>query len=150
MSHRASRSSLEFQAVIQEEVTGCGIAVCAVLARISYAEARERALKLGIDAADSRLWSDTSSVRRLLYELGIDCAEEESPFSTWEELPDTALLAIKWHLEKGKPFWHWVVFSRTASDGVVLDSKASLKHHPRRDFGRIKPKWFIPINFNLQ
>ena len=27
----------------------------------------------------------------------------------------------------------------------VLDPKRSLRHHVRTDFGRVKPKWFIPI-----
>jgi hypothetical protein len=54
-------------------------------------------------------------------------------------------LAIKWHLETGRPFWHWVVFVREDGRPRVLDSKQSLRTHVRADFGRIKPKWYIRI-----
>jgi len=133
------------QAVIQEEVSGCGIAASAVLAEISYAQARSVANRLGIHAEDKALWSDTAYVRRLLSEFGIACFADEVPFVNWSQLPDRALLAIKWRQENGRPFWHWVVFVRDGSGAYVLDSKQSLKQHKRRDFGRMKPKWFIPV-----
>lgn len=131
--------------VIQEEVSGCGIAACAVLAGITYAQAKDRANSMGIYAEDTALWSDTEYVRKLLRALGITAAPTETPFDCWESLPDKALLAIKWRIEQGRPFWHWVVFVRHEADTVVLDSKKALKTHIRRDFGRIKPKWFIRV-----
>ncbi|NDL72212.1 hypothetical protein [Vreelandella alkaliphila] len=132
--------------VIQEEISGCGIAACAVLAGITYAQAKETANALGIYAEDTALWSDTEYVRKLLRALGIMAAPTEMPFDTWATLPDKALLAIKWRTEQGRPFWHWVVFVRTKQDAVVLDSKKALKSNIRRDFGRIKPKWFIHVD----
>lgn len=133
------------EAVIQEEPTGCGIAACAALAGVNYAEAKLVAAALGIHASDRSLWSDTASVRRLLDAFGMAAAPGETPFESWEALPDRALLAIKWHLESGKPFWHWVVFARDGEQTIVLDSKKDLKSHIRRDFGRINPKWFIEV-----
>jgi hypothetical protein len=62
-------------------------------------------------------------------------------------LPPIALLAIKWHLEKNRPFWHWVVFLRDQRGTRVLDPKKNLRHHTRTDFGRIKPKWFIAVEY---
>ncbi|WP_434985322.1 hypothetical protein [Vreelandella zhaodongensis] len=132
--------------VIQEEISGCGIAACAVLAGITYAQAKETANAVGIYAEDTALWSDTEYVRKLLRALGIMAAPTEMPFDTWATLPDKALLAIKWRTEQGRPFWHWVVFVRTKQDAVVLDSKKALKSNIRRDFGRIKPKWFIHVD----
>jgi ABC-type bacteriocin/lantibiotic exporter with double-glycine peptidase domain len=132
--------------VIQEEISGCGIASCAALAGITYAQAKETANALGIYAEDIALWSDTEYVRTLLRALGITVAPTETPFDAWESLPDKALLAIKWHTEQGMPFWHWVVFIRSEQDTVVLDSKKALKTNARRDFGRIKPKWFIRVD----
>lgn len=132
--------------VIQQETTGCGIASAAAIAGLSYGEARKIANRIGIHAYDSSLWSDPQPVRDLLKQLGIDTGEHEKPFTGWTSLPDCALLAIKWHLEKGKPFWHWVVFVREAGDAYVLDSNQSLKTRIRRDFGRIKPKWFITVD----
>lgn len=133
--------------VVQEEVTGCGIASCAAIAQISYSEARNVAGSIGIFANDPSLWSQTRHVRRILEKLGYKTKRTETPFSSWYLLPDTALLAVKWHLEKGIPFWHWVVFNRD-ENGVayVLDSRKSLRTNIRTDFGRIKPKWFIEVH----
>lgn len=131
--------------VIQEEVTGCGIAASAAIAGVTYAEAKKRANALGIYAADKTLWSDTEYVRTLLREFGISVSPKETPFESWERLPDKALMAIKWHTEQGKPFWHWVVFVREGGKEMVLDSKKTLKSNIRRDFGRIKPKWYIGV-----
>lgn len=132
--------------VIQEEISGCGIASCAALAGISYEQAKETANVLGIYAEDTALWSDTECIRNLLRALGITAAPTETPFDTWERLPDKALLAIKWRIEQGRPFWHWVVFVRSEQQALVLDSKKALKTNARRDFGRIKPKWFIRVD----
>lgn len=132
-------------AVVQQEPTGCGIAACAALAQIDYGQARQVANALGIFAEDGALWSDTHYVRRLLGELGIVAAPEQHPFDGWEALPDRALLAIKWRLVAGRPFWHWVVFVRDAEGCFVLDSKKALKHNRRQDFGRMKPKWYIAV-----
>ena len=131
--------------VIQLETTGCGIAACAVLAGISYLEAKRVANSLGITAGDQTLWSTTTHVRRLLSHLGIQASAVEMPFTSWDTLPDLVLLSIKWHMKNGSPFWHWTVFVRDTSRAYVLDSKKALKNNIRTDFGRIKPKWFIEI-----
>lgn len=131
--------------VIQEESTGCGIASSAAIAGISYHEARAVANAMGIYADDQALWSDTLYVRRLLSELGVKTGRTELPFNGWNALPDCALLAIKWRKVSGKPFWHWVVFVREGDQEYVLDSKMALKHHIRRDFWRMKPKWYLPV-----
>ena len=132
--------------VIQEEISGCGIAASAALAGISYAEAKRTANALGIYAADTSLWSETAHVRKLLREFNVSMSPKETPFESWEQLPDKALLAIKWRMEQGKPFWHWVVFVREDGESKVLDSKKALKSNIRRDFGRIKPKWYIEVS----
>ncbi len=111
---------------------------------ISYKQAKKAANGQGIYANDPMLWSDTKHIRSLLHHFGIKTSQTETPFENWKSLPDHALLAIKWHLEKGQPFWHWVVFIREDRE-YVLDSKKALKNHVRTDFGRIKPKWFIKV-----
>jgi hypothetical protein len=132
--------------VIQLEPTGCAIASVAAIAGVTYGKARSAAANLGISAQDERLWSDTTHVRRLLKRFDIAADPAEIPFQSWQDLPPIALLAIKWHLEKHRPFWHWVVFVRDQRGARVLDSKKSLRRHTRTDFGRIKPKWFIAID----
>ena len=132
--------------VVQLERTGCGIASVAALAGVSYTQAKRMANRIGILADDSKLWSETGYVRRLLAEYGFRSARTEMPFTSWEALPDLALLAIKWHKERDRASWHWVVFWRGPSGPVVLDSKRDLRNHVRTDFGRMKPKWFILIS----
>ena len=131
--------------VVQDDKTGCGIASVATIAGVSYARAKTEAARLGISAEDSKLWSDTKHVRTLLKKFGMSASSKERIFHSWEQLPNLALLAIKWHLEKGKPYWHWVVFVRGKDSSYVLDPKKSLKKNKRTDFGRMKPKWFIEI-----
>jgi hypothetical protein len=135
----------QLKPVIQRELTGCGIASVAAVAGASYAKAKRVANSLGIHAADERLWSETSHVRKLLKHFGFRPQGGAVPFRSWEALPDRALLAIKWRVEKDRPCWHWVVFVRDANFVCVLDSKKSLRHHRRTDFGRMNPKWFIGV-----
>ncbi len=131
--------------VVQLERTGCGIASVAAIAGLSYPKAKSIANSLGIYTSDSALWSDTAHVRRLLRHLGFSVSPRELPFRSWNALPDLALLSIKWHLERGRPYWHWVVFVREDGRACVLDSKKGLRRNRRTDFGRMKPKWFIPV-----
>lgn len=131
--------------VIQEERTGCGIAAVAALAGLSYARAKAVAASLGISAQDPKLWSETEYVRRLLMQFGLRAGRAKKPFRSWADLPDCALLAIKWHLEGGRPFWHWVVFARENDRPYVVDSKATLKAPLRTDFGRMRPVWFLSV-----
>ncbi|MGQ0811112.1 MAG: hypothetical protein ACT4OO_07790 [Nitrospiraceae bacterium] len=132
--------------VAQEEMTGCGIASVAAVAGVSYSRAKEIAHSLGISAHDRKLWSDTAYVRRLLARVGVRAAHSTSPFQSWSSLPDLALLAIKWRVDRGRPLWHWVVFVRENGHACVWDSKKTLVRHRRTDFGRMKPKWYLTIN----
>jgi hypothetical protein len=85
-------------AVVQRDVTGCGIACVAALSGVTYRQAQSVAHGLGISAEDPRLWSDTAYVRTLLHHYGIRTADKEQPFDAWDTLQDLALLALKWHL----------------------------------------------------
>ncbi len=133
--------------VVQLERTGCGIASVAALAGVSYTTAKRVANRMGISAVGSRLWSETTHVRRLLRHYRLRSPSRPTPFVSWDALPNRALLAIKWHREKekDKDFWHWVVFARDSDGACVLDSKRSIKRHVRKDFWRMKPKWFIEV-----
>ncbi len=131
--------------VVQLERTGCGIASVAAIVGLSYPNAKSIAHSLGIFAHDEGLWSETTHVRKLLGHFGIKTGSREVPFRLWAALPDLALLSIKWHLEKSRPYWHWVVFVRESGQPYVPDSKKILHTHRRTDFGRMKPKWYIPV-----
>jgi ABC-type bacteriocin/lantibiotic exporter with double-glycine peptidase domain len=131
--------------VVQLERTGCGIASVAAIVGLSYSRAKSIANSLGIFATDPSLWSETSHVRELLRHFGIRTDSRETPFRSWEALPNLALLSTKWHLENGRPYWHWVVFVREGGQPYVLDSKKSLRTNRRTDLGRMKPKWYIEV-----
>lgn len=137
---------MRIKTVIQEEISGCGIACVAMLAGQSYAEAKRKANQLGIFSEDEKLWSETGHVRRLLKEYGIKASETEIPFSTWSVLPNLALLAIKYHLEGGRPFWHWTVFQRIGDKGIVHDPAAYLETNEWENLEEMSPKWFIEIS----
>ncbi len=132
--------------VIQQQITGCAIASSAAIAGVSYNKAKTIANSIGIFAEDPALWSKTDYIRKLLKKINIATADHQTDFTSWDELPDCALLAIKWQLINNTPYWHWVVFVREDERHYVLDSKKDLKTNKRTDFGRIKPKWFIAIN----
>lgn len=131
--------------VVQEETTGCGIASVANILGKTYSEMKAEAEAMGIHASDKSLWSDTQYVRRMLSCAGIKTSDEETPFKSWEALPDLALLSIKHHQEEGKDFWHWVVFKRVGGRPFVLDSASYLPSNIRQDFEAMQPKWFIEV-----
>ena len=133
--------------VVQQDLTGCAIASVAVLSGLPYASVKAAAKKIGIEVLDPKNWSRPEPMRALLKAHCVS-AGAQRPFLSWANLPDRALLAVKWHLEPTGPAWHWVVFSREGGDACVFDSKRALKAHRRTDFGRIKPKWYIPIVAN--
>lgn len=131
--------------VVQLEQTGCGIASVATLAGVSYTAVKRVASQMGISVTDSRLWSETTHVRRLLRQFQLHASSRPTSFVSWDTLPNQALLAIKWHHVKNRAFWHWVVFARDADGAYVLDSKKTLKHHVRKDLWCMKPRWFIEV-----
>lgn len=130
---------------MQEDRTGCAIASVAAVTEQRYAVVKSEAEALGISVSDPKLWSDPTPMRRLLTHFSIRVSRRTA-FSSWDRLPDCALLAIKWHVEKSGPAWHWVVFVRDESGGYVLDPKKALRSNRRTDFGRMKPKWFIGLS----
>ena len=132
--------------VVQEEKTGCGIASSAAIAGIPYSEAKTIANGMEIYAEDQSLWSDSQHVRSLLGKLGFATDKKEITFKSWDSLPGCALISLNWHIENGKPFWHWAVFVREDNKQYVLDSKKALTRNIRTDFGRMKPKWYIKVH----
>ncbi|WP_447555598.1 hypothetical protein [Vreelandella sp. EE22] len=132
--------------VIQEETTGCGIASVANILGKTYPEMKAVANGMGIHADDESLWSDTQYVRKMLAQAGIAASPQETPFNSWEALPDLALLAIKPHQRDGKHFWHWVVFKRLDGQPLVLDSASYLPTNIRTDFEAMHPSWFIEVD----
>ncbi|MDZ4857012.1 MAG: hypothetical protein SGJ26_19500 [Nitrospirota bacterium] len=121
-----AETGVAMKPVVQRERTGCGIASVAVLAGVSYRQAQGVANRLGIFAGDSRLWSETRHVRRLLKEYGVRPAHTEVPFTSWEALMDRAVLAVKWHTKRERAFWHCGVLARASRAGCArLEARAT-------------------------
>lgn len=141
MSEKFDRS----RPVFQRDITGCAIASTAWIAGEEYSAVKRGAEEIGIDILNSSLWSDVAPMRQLLKHFDISAGPREIPFQSWENLSDQALLAVKWHFERGRPHWHWTVFSRQTGGAFVMDPKKALKTNIRTDFGRIKPRWYIEL-----
>mgnify|MGYP003624290743 CR=1 FL=1 len=133
------------KSVIQEEITGCGIASVANILGKTYSEMKVIANAMDIYAKDKSLWSDTQYVRKMLSKFDVEMSDNEIPFESWSALPELALLAIKHHQEDGQNFWHWVVFKRTEGQAIVLDSAKYLPSNIRTDFDEMQPEWFIKV-----
>ena len=131
--------------VVQEDETGCGIAAVATIVGKSYTDVKMIANAIDISVEDELLFSDTNYVRRLLLQYGIHVSDDEIPFVSWTALPSTALLAIKYHEEQGRVFWHWVVYHWCEGKARVLDSAAYLECHERIDFQDMSPQWYIEV-----
>ncbi len=131
--------------VVQEEISGCGIASVANILGKTYSEMKAAANAMGIYAEDKALWSDTQYVRRMLSLAGVETSSDEIPFESWNALPDLALLSIKHYQEDGQNFWHWVVFKRVGGESFVLDSASYLQSNIRTNFNEMQPKWFSEV-----
>lgn len=134
------------RAVVQEEVTGCGIASVANIVGKTYPDMKTIANDMGIYASDKSLWSDTQYVREMLSQEGFRTSNSEIAFRSWKALPDVALLSIKHHEEDDIHFWHWVVFKRIEKQPFVLDSASYLPSNIRVDFAAMQPKWYIEVS----
>jgi hypothetical protein len=66
--------------IVQLERSGCGIAIMAARAGVTYAQTKRDVNRLGLFADDPRLWSETDYVRKLLKEYGFRWARTEAPF----------------------------------------------------------------------
>jgi hypothetical protein len=133
--------------VVQDEPTGCGIAAVATIVEKEYFEVKDLANSLGIFAEDNKLFSDTKYVCKLLDKYNI-ISQPKKPFASWEALPDLALLASNYHIENGRPFWHWVVFLRENNQTMILDSNPSLDQNKRTDLDQIRAEWYIEVTKN--
>ena len=104
--------------VRQEFDTSCGVAVVAMFARVSHAEA----LAVMFPRARRRttFYTTHAQVIRALDHFGVPRGPRQRRIRTWDQVPSTALVAARSHHSDGS--WHWVILQRR-SDGTshVLD-----------------------------
>ena len=132
--------------VVQLERTGCGIASVAALAGVSYREAQRVANRIGIFSDDPKLWSEPHHVRRLLKEYGIGAASTRVPFTSWETLPDRALLAVKWHNEGDRALGIVWCFGKDQTDLSCSIRSAHFADMHGPTLAVSSRKWFSPVS----
>lgn len=129
--------------VKQGDPTGCGLACIAMLAGTDYSSVRELAVKqLGFDDSGT-FYTGTKHLKDLGKSFDIELGNKRRQFNGFQNLPEMAILAINYKEDLGT--WHWVVYRRTSSDEFVYDPKKNIKTNKRRDFCRIKARWFLPV-----
>ena len=128
--------------VKQDDPTGCGIACIAMLAGTDYSSVKELAVKQIEFDNSVTFYTDTNDLKKLGKNFNIELGEQRD-FKSFQELPEIAILAINYN--KNSERWHWVVYRRNSNDEFVCDPRKTIKTDKRRDFGRIKAKWFVPV-----
>jgi len=139
---------------LQHDRTGCGLACVAMLAGIGYAQARTLARALAIGPRPYRYraggglrtaregWlTDARQLRRMLAVLRIRSGGERA-VRDWRECDGDGLVAIN---PRADGTWHWVVYLHDPVSPRVLDPNPRVRRDPRRDFGRMRPARFVPV-----
>ncbi len=129
--------------VTQENLTDCGLACCAIVARQKLETVLRVAIKECGYPKDGPHTTTDENLFKLLDHFGIKYGKKHKVKSV-AELPDVAIMETRKMPSTGNS--HLVVFERTA-DGAehALDPGWWLKQQVRRDWNRIKLDTFIPI-----
>lgn len=129
--------------VRQRDPTGCGLACIAMLSGDKYESVKDVAInELGWEESGT-FYTGTRDLRELGRYFGIELGKRRRLFKNFNALPDTAILAINY--KEQTDTWHWCLYRRIKDDQFVNDPSQSIKTNKRRDFGRMKVKWFLPI-----
>ena len=104
--------------VRQEFTTSCGVAVVAMFARVSHAEA----MKVMFPETRRRtFYTHLNDVKRALDHFGVRYGEQWHRFRAWDDIAKTSLVKVRWEFE-GRVGLHWVIFQRRADDAwAVID-----------------------------
>lgn len=141
------------KAVLQEDLTGCGIACVANLANVSYQQVKSVAVTWGMTSAICVSGPIRPSFK-YCWTIMESIPAGRISFRSWQPLPPLALLSTKWYRKNNQAFWQWVIYWKNPAGPVMLDSKFTLRKQVRTDLGRIKPRglgtvhdriWGMPI-----
>jgi ABC-type bacteriocin/lantibiotic exporter with double-glycine peptidase domain len=94
--------------VRQEFTTSCGVAVVAMFARVSHKEAL--AVMFPKPRRDYGTW--LKDLTRALDHFGVTYAPRWRRFHSWEAIPKTSLVKVRWTNNDGSTGLHWIVFQR--------------------------------------
>ncbi|HAV2807924.1 cysteine peptidase family C39 domain-containing protein [Acinetobacter baumannii] len=129
--------------IIQEDSTGCGIACVAMVAGLTYNEAKQIALDNQILKSKKNFYTRSNDVANFLNFLGIK-SQNSRKVCHWESIKTLSIVAINYR--EATDNWHWVVYIPNENKGFVLDPNKKIKNEIRVDFSRMKLRSYIPIS----
>ncbi|MDO8908424.1 MAG: cysteine peptidase family C39 domain-containing protein [Pseudohongiella sp.] len=133
---------MKLKRVIQKDSTGCGIACVAMIAGISYGEAKRTAIAHGIVKKRPPYYTTSGELTELLRKFHRG-ATKGRKLSKWESLDRLSIVGINFSSTHGT--WHWVIYVPGIDAGFVLDPRKSVKTHKRTDFSRMRPRSYIAV-----
>ena len=128
--------------VVQKDATGCGLACIAMVAGVSYTQAKKAAVKSRVVDENQPYYTNSGQLARILEELG-GSAEKGRRLSHWSSLTSLCIVGIGY--KEAEDTWHWVVFVPDRTGGHVLDPRKSVTTNRRKDFSRMVPHRYIPV-----
>ena len=128
--------------ILQEDGTGCGIACVAMLSSKAYSQVKAAATNFGFVPNKYGYSTESGQLRELLSHFGVKSARGRR-LSHWHSLSRLSIVGINYNKNCDK--WHWVVYVPDKSGGYILDPMGTTKASERRDFNRMRPKSFVPV-----
>lgn len=131
-----------FPLVPQDDETGCGIACVAMIAGVSYEDAK--AAVFGKSLRKKVFYTSGPDLRRGLERFGLTLkpAARARRFESWRRLVWTSIVAVE-QTPPNKMHWHWVVFVDDGIRRYVLDP--SWPEIVRTDFRRMEGRSYFCV-----
>jgi ABC-type bacteriocin/lantibiotic exporter with double-glycine peptidase domain len=124
----------------QPNDTSCGIACAAMLANVSYAEARNAAYQAFEKDEWTTFRTHICDLREVLRHLKLTLGRKIS-ISDWSKVPPHSLVAINYSQKRDT--WHWVVSAVIKGQAGVVDSES--KKAFRTDFNKMRLAWYHQV-----
>lgn len=144
---RKSRQRLArpIQRVVQTTGTSCGVACVAMLARLSFRDAKSLvSLVLKKDWNQGNHRTHASDLRAMLKPVGWRLGRQVK-CRTWRKVPPEALVAVQRKLPKNE--WHWVVSGVDDAGPYFFDPRKNVKAIRRRELAKARPSWYHRVTF---
>ena len=134
--------------VRQQFTTSCGVAVVAMFARVSHAEA----MAVMFPQPAKVFYTHLHQVKRGLDHFGITYGPGWKRCRGWDDIPTTALVRAKWEAN-GRKGSHWVIFQRRRDgSGAVIDpdrGRYGTQRLSRPEMDEYKPVTYLPVEARL-
>lgn len=136
---------MKFNRITQEDSTACGIACVAMVAGLTYNEAKKVALDNQIFKANKNFYTTSNDLTKFLNFLGIKAGTGRK-VCHWKSIKTLSIVGINFIETTGT--WHWVLFIPNEDTGYVLDPSKRIKTEKRIDLSRMRLRSYIPISFS--